>query len=366
MYQTLPPRLGYSTAVFRIKKSIAQQHTTARAYPEIVEAITYYNSTPPEGLDVLVYGGSATSSWAAHHAWTAGKARRILWMCRRGIDAISTEGNPVGRNSYVIQMAVRNNWIQAGEVKNIALNLGALPHEPRLMVELDCLGVDPNKMKRTVQNGQVTLTKAPRPDLNQRTIASFHQIVYAVGSNPMGEGGPGNILSTQLRGELLPYYAKDYQFLTKSEEILLAYATADEKLWVVGAGVFGGAGALKAAALKDKYKKVGMFLTHSGTPPEGIAILSTTIDALTGHMTKDPARFDWNRARPDEMANLFREVYNLDDFYSKMIAKVLVDKRSDSKFALPRTAIEKAVADVNQVYGTTMKIELLQLDKVFR
>ena len=179
-------------------------HAAPRDYPEIVDAVTYYNSNPPAQHDVLIYGGSATSSWAAYHAWKAGNARKMLWMCRRGIDAISTEGNPVGRNSEVIQMAVKNKLIEAGEIKAIAVNLGAAPDEPRLMVSVELLGVDPDAMTRTVKDGQVTLTKKMRPDLNRTVTCHFHQLVYAVGSNPLGEGGPGNILDAVLRNELLP------------------------------------------------------------------------------------------------------------------------------------------------------------------
>jgi hypothetical protein len=342
-----------------------------RGYAEIVDAVTYYNSNPPQGLDVLVYGGSATSSWAAYHAWKAGNARKMLWMCRRGIDAISTEGNPVGRNSEVIQMAVQQRLIEAGEIKDIWINLGAAPDEGRLMVEVELIDVDPNAMKREVKGGQVTLTKVTRPHLNRTLTLPFHQVVYAVGSNPLGEGGPGNILSLGLRNELVAVYAKDFQFMTGDTDILLAFATPDENLWVVGAGVFGGVGVPNLKRLQAKYSKVGSYLPTAGTPPEGIAILSTTIDALTGHMIEDPAKFDWNRARPDEIVNLFKKIFGIDDRFCRMIAKVLVDKRSDSKFSLAKEEIEKVVDDVNAVYLEKMGKEKmdksrLQLDRVFR
>jgi hypothetical protein len=62
---------------------------------------------------------------------------------------------------------------------------------------------------------------------------------------------------------------------------------------------------------------------------------------------------------------LFKTLYGIDDRYCTMIARVLVDRRRDSKFALPRADIEKAVADVNQVYRTGMDVALLQLDRTF-
>jgi hypothetical protein len=345
--------------------ALSQVYAEPRGYPEIVDAVTYYNSNPPTGLDVLVYGGSATSSWAANHAWKAGEARILTWMCRRGIDAISTEGNPVGRNSEVIQMAVKNGLIHAGEIDDIWINLGARPEEGRLMVKIKIIGVDPDAMTRTETGGVVTLTKKLRPDLNRTVEGQFHQVVYAVGSNPMGEGGPGNILDAPLRGELGPVYAKDHQFMTGRNDVLIALSTPDEGLWVVGAAVFGGVGVRGLKDLQTKYSKVGTFMPTACTPPEGIAILSATIDALTGHRITDPAKFDWNRARPDEIVGLFKTLYGIDDRYCTMIARVLVDRRRDSKFALPRADIEKAVADVNQVYRTGMDVALLQLDRTF-
>ncbi len=341
-------------------KALSTVKSQPRGYDEIVDAVTYYNSSPPRGLDVLVYGGSATSSWAANHAWKSG-ARTLLWMCRRGIDAISTEGNPVGRNSEVIQMAVRNKLIEGGEINGVAINLGATDGEPRLMVDLKIFAFDPNKMNRSVdaRTGKVTLTKKRVEASDRRVIYQFHQIVYAVGSDPMGIGGPGQLLSSDLRNNLVPVYARGYQFMTREDEILLAFTTTDEKLWVVGAAVFGGLGVPDLKMLQSKYARVGEFLPTAGTPPEGIAILSTTIDALTGRMETDPSRLDWNRARPDELANFFKSFFNLDDFHSKLITKDLINKRADSKFVLSPAVIRRSIEDFNKVYGTSMDWERL-------
>jgi hypothetical protein len=343
-------------------KALSSVKSQPRGYEEIVDAVTYYNSNPPAGLTVLIYGGSATSSWACNHAWKSG-ARKLMWMCRRGIDQISTEGNPVGRNSEVIQMAVNNKLIEGGEILGVAVNLGAQADEPRLMVDLKIFAFDPNAMNRAVDDktGKVTLTKKRLERQDRRITIEIHQLVYAVGSNPLGEGGPGNILSKALLNELVPVYAKDYQFMTRDDDILLAYSTPKQDLWVVGAAVFGGLGMPNLKKLQSKYASVGEFLPTAGTPPEGIAILSTTIDALTGRMEEDPAKFDWNRARHDEIANLFKKLFALPESQARMLAKDLVDKRSDSKFVLPPKSIEKAIEDFNKVYGTTMDYKLLKL-----
>jgi hypothetical protein len=333
-----------------------------REYYEIIDAVSYYNSPQPKGLTVLVYGGSATASWASNHAWKM-EAKQLMWMCRRGIDQISTEGNPVGRNSEVIQMAVRNKLIEGGVINGVTVNLGAKIGAPRLIVDLTIFGFDRHKMERTVDDRtkKVTLTKKRDAAKDRRLTLEFHQVVYAVGSNPLGPGGPGNILAANLRNELVPVYAKDYQFMTGKDDILLAYTTKEQDLWVVGAAVFGGLGVPSLMDLKTKYSRVGEFLPTAGTPPEGIAILSTTIDALTGRMETNPAKFDWNRARPEEIANPFKTLLGLNDNQAAMIAKELVRIRSDCKFVLPHDAIRKAVADFNEVYLTRMNVDLLQL-----
>jgi hypothetical protein len=327
-------------------------------YDEIVDAVTYYNSSQPKGLRVLVYGGSATASWAACHACKM-QAKELLWLCRKGIDQISTEGNPVGRNSEIIQWAVKNDRIRAGEITAIEPNLGAKPGEPRLKVFMTFYKMvrkDPKKPNT------VTLTHTRDNRYDGQGFYEFHQVVYAVGSDPMGRGGPGNILAANIRDQLVPVYAKNYQFMTGDNDILLAYRNPKQNLWVVGAAVFGGLGVKKLADLKAKYSRVGEYLPQAGTPPEGIAILSTTIDALTGRMEADPAKFDWNRARPEEIANLFKTLFKqLNDKQAAMIAKELVRIRSDCKFVLPHDAIRKFVADFNEVYVAKMNVKLLQL-----
>ena len=330
----------------------------AVGYQEIVDAVTYYNSKQPPNLSVLVYGGSATASWASNHAWKM-QAESLMWLCRSGIDQISTEGNPVGRNFEVIEMAVKNNLIEAGEIIKVSLKEGAKAGAPRLKVDLKIFGFVKDTMDRNVdpRTKKVTFTHRRDQSLDVDCTYDLHQVVYAVGSNPMGPGGPGNILAANLRGQLEPVYARDYQFMTdKNDDILLAYTNKNRNLWVVGAAVFGGLGRPDLTALKTKYARVGEFLPTAGTPPEGIAILSTTIDALTGRMETDPAKFDWNRARPEEIVNLFKIRLKLDDKTAQCIAQDLVTIRSDSKFVLTNEAIRKAVADFSETYNKNIDI----------
>jgi len=328
-------------------------------YAEIVDAVTYYNAVQPENLEVLVYGGSATASWAASHARKM-DATKLMWLCRKGIDQISTEGNPVGRNSAVIKWAVENNYIKAGEILRIEPIVGAKPGKPRLKVFI--------KFYKMVRGKDLNHTQVKNSEWEGS--CEVHQVVYAVGSDPMGSGGPGNILAANLREQLQPVYAKNYQFLTDNDnDILLAYSNPAQNLWVVGAAVFGGVGIEKLANslkdLKDKYAAVGQYLPTAGTPPEGIAILKTTIDALTGRMETDVANFDWNRARPEEIANLFKTLFpfpKLTSLQREAIVKDLVKFRADCKFVLSHDLISKFISDFNQVYGTAIDVRRLKLN----
>jgi hypothetical protein len=324
-------------------------------YPEIVDAVTYYNAVQPKRQKVLVYGGSATASWAAAHARKM-EAAELLWLCRKGIDQISTEGNPVGRNSETIRWAVTGGLIEAGEIVRIEAIPEAKAGDPRLRVFLKLY-----EMKRSPG----TLTHNQVKDHDREVSCDFHQVVYAVGSNPLGPGGPGDILATNIREALQPVYAKDYQFLTEDDKgILLAYTNANGTLWVVGAAVFGGLGVKRLADLKEKYAKVGEYLPQAGTPPEGIAILKTTIDALTGRMETDVTNFDWNRARPEEIENLFKKLFpfpQLTFLQREAIVKDLVKLRSDCKFVLSQDVISKFIGDFNEVYGTKLDVRRLKL-----
>ena len=333
-------------------------------YEEIVDAVTYYNSKQPKGHKVLVYGGSATASWAAAHAEKM-EAAELLWLCRKGIDQISTEGNPVGRNSETIRWA--RNMIQAGEIIRIEPVLDAEAGKPRLKVFMKFyeMKMVRDKKTNTLMHEQVMGGPDGKTALYTEMFCEFHQVVYAVGSDPLGPGGPGNILAASLRQQLVPVYAKNYQFMTDDDNgILLAYTNQKGNLWVVGAAVFGGLGVKSLADLKAKYAKVGEYLPHAGTPPEGIAILKTTIDALTGRMETDVANFDWNRARPEELANLFKTLFpfpKLTSLQREAIVKDLVKFRADCKFVLSHDLISKFISDFNQVYGTAIDVRRLKL-----
>lgn len=86
----------------------------------------------------------------------------------------------------------------------------------------------------------------------------------------------------------------------QNEKCLVAFHTPDELLWVVGAGVFGGVGSNYGKSLASQYSDIGKVLPHAARPPEGIAIPTAAINAVTGYTDLNPQTFDWNRSSPEQ------------------------------------------------------------------
>ena len=260
-----------------------------RPFPEVVDAVSYYThvGAMPRGLEVLVYGGSATAAWATTYA--ALNNANYFWMCRKGIQQISTEGNPVGRNSSIIVKSNGEGSILKGTIKKVTIvdsPGGVVPiPEPRLLVTMDVDRVKSLKRERQ--------TLEPDYETVKDVKMMFHQIVFAtgsdpVGTDPLGQKGPGAIIDATLRGTLKPVYSKDFQFSGGNKECLVAFHNDEDTLWVVGAAVFGGAGA-PAKGLGQKYADIGKVLPHAARPPEGIAILTAAINSVKSRATSTRA-----------------------------------------------------------------------------
>ena len=107
----------------------------------------------------MIYGGSATASWAAAHAYLY-KPSALVWMCRQGSSQVKTDGNPIDRNGEVIERALRDNIIRQGEIKQVEVIDPPLSSPARLKVTFD-------KLDQQIYGGNDFI---------------FHQIVYATGS----------------------------------------------------------------------------------------------------------------------------------------------------------------------------------------
>lgn len=56
----------------------------------------------------------------------------------------------------------------------------------------------------------------------------------------------------------------------------------------MGAGVFGGVGSNYGKSLASQYSEIGKVLPYAARPPEGIAILTAAINAVTGYTDLNP------------------------------------------------------------------------------
>ncbi len=308
-------------------------------YEEIVDAERYVLTEGVEGKKVLIYGGSATASWAAAHAYLY-KPSALIWMCRQGATQVNTDGNPIDRNSEVINRALKENIIYQGEIKEVEVIDPPLSQTARLKVTFD-------RLDKQVYGGNDFV---------------FDQIVYATGSSITADGGPGGILSEEIRKELEPRWDNNYRYGTDSHNrVVTAYATKDGGLWVIGAAVhhFTNWEAVNVFqqsldgkmvnALAGKYSKAWEILPRGGKPPEGIAILTSTINAVTGYNwrsgpkgERDAARFNWTKADRREIFQFLAEIYGVDIPLSvrEKLVDQIVAERTKTHVGLRKSQIE--------------------------
>ncbi|QBE66706.1 hypothetical protein [Pseudoduganella lutea] len=310
---------------------------------EYIDSIEYMTKAQPKGLDVVVYGGSASSSWAVAHAF-AMAAKGLLWGCRRGLDQIKTEGNPVGRNADVIARAEQAGLIEACEIDRIETLDKPHPFGGRLRVHF-------------------------KADKRPQGVASVDcdQLVYSVGANPVDALGPGGILKGNLQDRMEPVWDHNYRFSQPDErKAITALRDKEGDLWVVGAAVFRGLGIEEIRKKLEEnrvngYAKVGEVLCSGGRPPEGIAIIDATINALTGFRQTDVATFNWNKANQRDIFQLLAQRYAMDIPYSAREAIVIavVNARKATPFGLKDADILSLFQGFKAQYD--LKIDLAKL-----
>jgi hypothetical protein len=139
----------------------------------------------------------------------------------------------------------------------------------------------------------------------------------------------------------------NYRFSQPSEhKTVTALKDKAGDLWVVGAAVFRGLGVktVRDELNKDNanfYAKVGEVLCGGGRPPEGIAIIDATINALTGYRQTDVVTFNWNKANQRDIFQLLAKLYDVTIPYSVREAIVVdvVAERKKSDFGLNNEAV---------------------------
>lgn len=314
-------------------------------YEEIVDAERYVLRAGIQGLKVLIYGGSATASWAAAHAYLY-KPSALIWMCRQGATQIKSDGNPIDRNTEVITKALEDNIIRQGEIKEVEVIDPPLSSTARLKVTFD-------KLDKQVYGGNDFV---------------FDQIVYATGSSITTPGGPGGILRDQIKNELEPRWDNNYRYGSDPHDrAVTAYATKDGGLWIIGAAVhhftnweavnaLTNSGGRMVSALAGKYCKVWEILPRGGKPPEGIAILTSTINAMTGYNwragpkgERDAARFNWTKADRREIFQFLAEIYGIDiplSVREKLVDNIIAERKK-TPVGLKKSQIEAIFLNIN-------------------
>ncbi|MGH9403573.1 MAG: hypothetical protein ACRD2P_15890 [Terriglobia bacterium] len=340
--------LGSPAALPVLSKNVVHKErlgTQPLLYKEIVDAERFFLTEGIEGLRVLIYGGSATASWAAAHAYLY-KPSALIWMCRQGASQVKTDGNPIDRNGEVIKNALRDNIIRQGEIKEVEVIDPPGWNRARLKVTFD-------KLDQQIYGGNDFI---------------FHQIVYATGSSILASGGPAGILSDGIRNQLEPRWDNNYRYGTDPHDrVVTAYATPDNSLWVIGAAVhhftnWEAVNVVKqspdgrmVSAFAGKYSKAWEILPRGGKPPEGIAILTSTINALTGYNwrsgpkgQRDAAKFNWTKADRRETFQFLAEIYGVDiplSVREKLVDDIIAERKK-TPVGLKKSQIESIFRNV--------------------
>lgn len=217
--------------------------------------------TPPKTMlstrQVAIYGGSATAAWIAETAALRG-LKVALWFTRPGD----------GQDAWDAQ----KRFAAAFPAGN--RNIDVMKDFEGVRKVLDLTEV---KLLRTdnyrflsldfkTQNGVENWV----PDL----------LVYALGYEHSSKTGDGRILDVSLRDQLVPFYDKN--LMISDKQSLLAIGTPDQKLMMIGSGMVssGGIDTKKLDKAFGKYADIGSTLPPASRPPEGIAIVISSIEAL--------------------------------------------------------------------------------------
>jgi hypothetical protein len=299
-----------------------------RDYEELIGGTEYLYSHAPKYKQVLVYGGAPTS------AWVVARARqhycKVLWVSRSGWDG----ANPAGRNKEVIEWAAKNKVMVKADIASVEVIVPPLSGYPRILVHL-----------------------------TDRKNYTLDQVIYATGADPLGNGGPGQILESKLRDKLVPRFDPNYRF-SPTDDVPVAWATDNETCWVVGAPVFRAVGKLgdpTSNLLKEfqaKYRKIAAIMGEAGTPDEGVAVVTASIKATTGY-TQTGDNFNWNTADLLELRAFLTRAYGnaFTENERNELAQKIVAERS-KKGAYPLQFPQQDFVKIIQDYGNTKNLKL--------
>jgi hypothetical protein len=329
--------------------------SSPRGYVEILDATDYLYSTPPPGLITVIFGGSATASWAAAHAYH--NSADFIWLCAQGLAQIKVDGDPVSRNTETIKRAAKEKRIFKGSIVSVEVTAGDTSAgmgsggPPRLSVKLKF--VSDNNFDSPFKDAAEFEGTLP-----------VHQLVHGLGADPLAAWGPGAILDASIRQNLEVKWDKEKRLGAEKTAIALYHRNQQATLWIVGASVFRGGGGKDASEIMNSYNDVNKILTHASRPPEGIANLKFRIQALTGHHETDPAKFDWTLASQDQISRLLRGIYG-DTFKGSLreaFAQKIIENRANTRFTLNRPEVKTLFTQFIHDNSLTFEVARLQLD----
>jgi hypothetical protein len=224
-------------------------------YPRIVEGLTYLRDPGPDKGHVMVYGGGATAAWIADLVYT--KCDKMLWAARSNFDPAQLPGN---RNYMILQAAREENLMRLGTVKGVSYV------EPApLSCKIQALGVAPADPKLFVY---MTLRSG------QEVVYTVDQFIYALGGDQDEDGAIRRLLSPNLLNSIRPMYDKN-RVLGGSDGVL-AWATEDEKLLIIGASTYN----FTPSNVTPKAVAPMSSLPRNAQVPDGIAMIIASVAAM--------------------------------------------------------------------------------------
>lgn len=231
-------------------------------YTQILEGVDYLCRQDPTGNDVFVYGGGATAAWVAHQA--SQNAQRLTWAARLGGSGFAGGILPGSRNHEILQQTE-----QAGtRIRATVIDLTYLPklqignqvvRRPRVMVRM-----------QTENGGE--------------RVCAVDQFLYALGGDARAPGSVAALLDDGLAGELEPL--RDHDRVLSDGSGTLCWATADQRVLVVGAAAFN-----MATQHHPRQRAPMSHLPRNAQVPDGIAMITAAESALHHHVpiTQDGA-----------------------------------------------------------------------------
>ena len=220
-------------------------------FKQVTEGIEFLCGRNPTGADVFIYGGGATAAWVADHAFQ--HARHVTWAARLGGGGFDTSVLPGNRNAMILAqpgLRIRATVDQLTYLLPGALN--GLVTRPMVGVEVTT-------------------------DAGVKETRLCDQFIYSLGGDSAAPGNIASLLGPVLSATLAPL--RDHDRVLSDGNGVLCWATPDRRLMVVGAAAFN-----LATQNFGKQEAPMDSLPKNAQVPDGIAVITATISALTNHI----------------------------------------------------------------------------------